>query len=121
MKKIGMTLVLLLLSNNAFAALGCMDNSYHMAPDNYYQRLPEYLGVQTSNKANVLPTDYKAYHYVECSCPCELYRKTERRGMCIKCWHYGDPLRSSTLEDKQPNEAGNVALLKKIVEKRKRG
>lgn len=50
------------------AEIGCMDNSYHGDTNYGY--------------------DYKAYHYVECYCPCQKYVQDMDRGYCLKCGHY---------------------------------
>lgn len=55
----------------AQAKLGCMDKSQHGDISDGY--------------------DYKALHYVECSCPCDRYPRLESRGQCLQCKHYSIP------------------------------
>jgi len=68
-RKMFIVLLLLANTNTLFAAIGCMDNSYH-----------------TKQKI-----DYKTYHYVQCNCPCHKYASSFVRGKCPKCGHYHDP------------------------------
>ncbi|MGE0206513.1 MAG: hypothetical protein AB7R69_01565 [Candidatus Babeliales bacterium] len=53
------------------AEVGCMDNSkYANTYDGY---------------------DYKKYHLVYCSCPCDRYFHAYNRGRCEKCLHFRAP------------------------------
>ena len=35
--------------------------------------------------------DYKQYHYVACTCPCERYCQSIKRGICERCSHPKKP------------------------------
>lgn len=50
------------------SAIGCMDNSKHTDTSDGY--------------------DYKTYHHVSCTCPCDSYPHYLDRGQCMKCGHY---------------------------------
>lgn len=50
---------------------GCMDNSKHLDTRDGY--------------------DYKKYHYVFCTCPCDRYFHSDDRGLCEQCMHYRAP------------------------------
>ena len=64
------TVSTLLNTRSINGKVGCMDNSWHL------------------KKAY----DYKTYHYVYCSCPCEKeYEQLSNRGQCWKCHHYHEP------------------------------
>lgn len=52
-----------------FASIGCMENSYHVDGRE----------------------DFKQYHYVECTCPCQ--DVIAWRGVCRVCNHRGSPNR----------------------------
>jgi len=53
----------------AYAAIGCMDDSYHL---------------QRSN-------DHKTRHYVSCNCPCSQYKILSHDSKCLVCFHYHEP------------------------------
>lgn len=63
-------LLALAIISEATAKMGCMDNSKHGDTSNGY--------------------DYKNYHYVYCTCPCERYKQSFNRGRCEQCWHFHD-------------------------------
>lgn len=56
----------ILLGNQSFGSIGCMDNSWHLS------RL----------------FDSKEYHYVKCNCPCR--KLSLARGECTECGHKHD-------------------------------
>lgn len=64
----GVVITLLLLNVPLQSAIGCMDNSKHLT-----ERF-----------------DTKAYHYVQCNCPC--VKTIIVRNRCLKCQHYHDPV-----------------------------
>ncbi len=66
-----MFIVMVHLAVSVQAAPGCMDNSYHADA--------------------CAPYDYKNYHYVECSCPCDRYAQLYSRGLCGGCHHFRVP------------------------------
>lgn len=66
MKKILLSLVLLITMTQIFSSPGCMDNSWHLAR----------------------PFDNKEYHYVQCNCPCR--KLNIARGECTECGHKHD-------------------------------
>lgn len=78
MKNRFLILILIVLCVNngvCIAAVGCMDNSCHLA----------------------CCYDTKAYHYVLCTCPC--LDKVDDRSQCIICRHYHEasPWRIATV------------------------
>lgn len=67
-------LLLIIMFTNTFALkaeVGCIDNSKH---------LDTWDG-----------PDYKKYHYVDCTCPCDRYYHSYDRGLCEICMHYRAP------------------------------
>lgn len=60
-------LIILIFNYQLYAAIGCMDNSFHMQLNN----------------------DKKEYHYVRCTCPCD--NIIADRGRCMRCRHFGRP------------------------------
>lgn len=70
MKTTLLLLCALLSCSTICGQVGCMDNSKHMDP-----------------KAG---PDFKTYHYVYCTCPCQRYAHSNDRGRCEKCLHYRD-------------------------------
>lgn len=70
MKKTMLILVMMLLPHNTEPQVGCMDNSKHL---------------DTCDGC-----DYKTYHYVYCTCPCQRYARSYDRGRCEKCLHFRD-------------------------------
>jgi D-lyxose ketol-isomerase len=58
-----------LLSANLFAAIGCMDNSYHLQKK----------------------YDTKSLHYVQCNCHCYAKKALPTALKCIECGHYHMP------------------------------
>lgn len=103
MKGLKLVPLLLLTINTAFAAVGCMDNSYHLRKERFYQNLDSSIkqGLDVLPNENVVPTDYKTWHPVNCSCPCAQYRgyylrnRTEAEGYCVVCQHRGESTRTS--------------------------
>ena len=69
-----MVLTLLLATGTSRAKLGCIDNSVHGDP----KKRP----------------DFKTYHYVSCSCPCDRYAQFDARSRCAKCRHFHAPERA---------------------------
>ena len=117
MKK-AITLIFLILAvlttTTSFGALGCMYNSYQVQPDTYYKKLPKFFGISHFDNEDVAPSDPKNYHFVACTCPCQHYKKLDRRGRCVQCRHFGDQLRSSTLERTDTREV-KLTLLERVV------
>ncbi len=66
------------------AAVGCLDNSWHLKkyPDN------------------------KEYHEVECLCPCWKYKTNADRNQCTRCLHYH--IDTPVAADIQKNEAPSI-------------
>jgi hypothetical protein len=62
---------ILLLAATLKAEVGCIDKSKH---------LDTWDG-----------PDYKKYHYVDCTCPCDRYYHSYDRGLCEICMHYRAP------------------------------
>ncbi len=71
MKKIIALTIILLKILTARAEFGCMDNSKHTCIADGY--------------------DYKKYHYVCCTCPCDRYAHSFDRGRCEICLHFRAP------------------------------
>jgi hypothetical protein len=98
-----MTALILLLSSGAHAAVGCIDNSYHMHNPHFYENIDPSIRSSFSVLRNekVRPTDFKVWQPVNCNCPCEHYRgyylkkETEATGYCVECKHRGNPSRTS--------------------------
>lgn len=70
MKKLLLVFIVGSLSNIK-AEIGCMDNSKYMDLSDGY--------------------DYKTYHYVYCTCPCNRYAQSFHRGLCEQCLHFRSP------------------------------
>jgi hypothetical protein len=62
---------LVIASGPLNAAIGCMDNSYHLTQ----------------------PYDNKDYHFVACNCPCDKQKWLIDRNTCILCRHFHEPKR----------------------------
>lgn len=62
-------LLSLISSVGLHAAVGCMDDSYHL---------------QKSN-------DHKTRHYVSCNCPCSQHKILSHDSKCLVCSHYHKP------------------------------
>lgn len=56
--------IMMLVSLELYAIVGCMDNSYHLTQ----------------------PFDNKDYHYVACNCPC--IQRAPDRNKCLQCGHF---------------------------------
>jgi|GEM_PF-5076272 hypothetical protein len=105
-------LLFLLNSVDSSAAVGCIDDSYHMCKERFYQRLDPSIraSFDVLRNENVKPTDYKAWHSVACSCPCEQYRgyylknRTEATGRCVVCRHRGRSDRTSVQDTHRDRE-----------------
>ncbi|MCL4361018.1 hypothetical protein M1446_01520 [Candidatus Dependentiae bacterium] len=68
--KLNILFLIICYFNFANSKIGCMDKSYHLDRSNGF--------------------DYKTYHYVKCSCPCNKYPKTDDY-RCIQCRHFHEP------------------------------
>ena len=64
-------LFLFLIGKSLQAKLGCIDNSFH-------------------HDVTKRP-DFKTYHYVSCTCPCDRYAQFDARSRCTKCKHFHAP------------------------------
>lgn len=101
-------ILILLLSNQLNAAVGCIDDSYHIKRERFYQRIEPSIRTSLTvlRNENERPLDSKDWHPVECSCPCEQYRAgyikptTFAEGYCAICQHRGSSTRTS-LQDKE--------------------
>lgn len=70
-KKVGILYLCIMWASIGNAQIGCMDNSKHTNTKDGY--------------------DYKRYHYVRCTCPCDRYFQSFKRGRCERCLHYHAP------------------------------
>ncbi len=126
MKKLNIFPILTLITTiNLFGATGCVDHSYHMKLDTYYESIdPAVLNLNALyHDPDERPLDSKKYRPVyNCTCPCNEYVITEDRGFCAKCLHFGRADRKYTQNNTQEplqSELDQFALLKKVIDERK--
>src|SRR5579859_7841227 len=76
-------LLLLIIDNNAFSAVGCVDNRLHRKVEHFYEDLdPVVFDLDTLiYDIDERQVDNKAPHFVNCTCSCR--RQIESRGKCI--------------------------------------
>jgi len=100
-------LILLLTSLPLTAAVGCLDNSYHMVHERYYESVDPSLraGLRPyHDEEGSRPADTKSWHPVACTCPCNGYhakylnRTNGAYGFCVKCRHRGPVCRRNRVE-----------------------
>lgn len=122
--------VILCVAQKNSGALGCLDHSYHVERDYYYEGLDSsiYDNLQIVRNEKDYPLDSKKWYVTECSCPCENYRasylkdKTGAMGLCVICYHRGPLDRTSAQNSKPDNGQFNksFALLGAIVNKKQK-
>jgi hypothetical protein len=121
-------LLILLITSKAFGAIGCIDYSYHHkhVSEEYFQNLDQSIFdidmlLYDPDEHKV---DYKAYHYVNCTCECRFDQDViiENRGHCSKCGHFGDVGRTSAQNSQKADEfeKSNFAVLGEIVNQKLR-
>jgi len=87
--KKGTFLLLTVLGGYLYAAVGCMDNSWHLKKK----------------------YDYKEYHHVHCTCPCEQQYEIMRNGRCFKCKHLRQRIQLRHVQT-NPSQLINIEKLK---------
>lgn len=96
-------LLMITIGNGLSAAVGCIDYSYHVMRERYFEGLDKSLqqSLIVYRDEKLYPQDSKQWHYTHCTCPCEQYRAwyvkktTGAYGFCPVCKHRGTINRSS--------------------------
>jgi hypothetical protein len=117
-----LTLISGVKKNNA--AVGCLDNSFYVERDYYYDSLDPSVtqDMHVWRNQDDYPLDEKVWQPTECTCPCENYRKDLKAdmgamGFCQICRHRGDLDRKSAqnIEPDHHDIKKEFALLGTII------
>ncbi len=106
-------IVLVLCSLNSslsFAAIGCIDRTYHGSKDVFYHQIDPSLRDTMNLYRDELdyPNDPKVWHSVSCTCHCNKYlasyhsNKIDAGGLCPQCGHRGNVGRSNQEKNQFP-------------------